>query len=131
MKALIVEDDFTGRLLLQTFLSRYGECHVAVNGKEAVEAFRAASQAGQAYDLICMDIMMPEMDGQAALRKIRGCEEAQGIPSDRGVKIIMTTALDDMKSVFRSFHELCDAYLTKPIDTAKLLGYLQSFKLAA
>lgn len=131
MKTLIVEDDFTSRLVLQTFLSRYGECHIAVNGWEAVDAFRSALESGQPYDLICMDIMMPEMDGQAALRKIRECEEAQGIPSDRGVKIIMTTALDDMKNVFKSFHELCDAYMTKPIDTAKLLGYLQSFKLAA
>ena len=40
MRTLIVEDDFTSRLLLQTVLSRYGECHVAINGKEAVEAFR-------------------------------------------------------------------------------------------
>ena len=48
MRTLIVEDDFTSRLLLQSFLSQYGECHIAVNGKEAVEAFRAAQESGQA-----------------------------------------------------------------------------------
>jgi two-component system chemotaxis response regulator CheY len=42
MKTLVVEDDFTGRLILHTFLSRYGECHIAVNGREAVDAFGAA-----------------------------------------------------------------------------------------
>jgi two-component system chemotaxis response regulator CheY len=52
------KDDFTSRLLLHTFLSRYGECHVAINGKEAVEAFRESRKNGGKYDLICIDIMM-------------------------------------------------------------------------
>src|ERR1035438_7756540 len=102
MRALIVEDDFTCRLLLQSFLAPYGECHIAVNGKEAVAAFRAAQQSGQPYDLICMDIMMPEMDGQAAVREIRALEEAGGTLSTRGAKIIMTTALDDVKKIGRA-----------------------------
>ena len=70
LRMLLVEDDFASRLLLQIFLSRHGECHVAVNGREAVEAFRYASERGQPYDLICMDIMMPEMDGREAVRQI-------------------------------------------------------------
>src|SRR5664279_4040029 len=52
LRMLLVEDDFASRLLLRTFLSRYGECHIAVNGREAVEAFRSASERGQGYDLI-------------------------------------------------------------------------------
>src|SRR5579871_5572526 len=101
MRTLIVEDDFTSRLLLQTFLSPYGECHIVVNGQEAVAAFRAARKSGEYYDLICMDIMMPEMDGQAAIQEIRSIEEAGGTLSSSGVKIIMTTAVDDAKSVVR------------------------------
>ncbi len=129
MKALIVEDDFTSRLFLQTFLSRYGECHVAVNGKEAVEAFWLATNNGSPYDLICMDIMMPEMDGKEAVQQVRALEDAGGVVSNRGVKIIMTTAVTDLKEVMQSFQELCDAYLFKPIDTAKLLGELRSLQL--
>ena len=129
MKTLIVEDDFTSRLLLQTFLSRYGECHLAVNGKEAVEAFRMALDNGSPYNLICMDILMPEMDGTEAVKQVRGLEEARGILSTYGVKIIMTTAVSDMKEVIRSFEGLCDAYLIKPIDTAELLRHLESFRL--
>jgi two-component system chemotaxis response regulator CheY len=126
LRVLLVEDDFASRLLLQTFLSRYGECHVAANGKEATEAFRAALEGGRKYDLICMDIMMPEMDGEEAVGQIRALEEANDILSTRGAKIIMITAVSDIRQVGRCFRNLCDAYLTKPIDLAKLLAQMKS-----
>ena len=126
---LLVEDDFASRLLLQTFLSRYGECHIAVNGREAVEAVRSALERGERYDLICMDIMMPEMDGREAVRRARALEVEHGILSSSGAKIIMTTAVEDMKEVIRCFQELCDAYLMKPIDLAQLLSHMRSYQL--
>ncbi len=129
LRVLLVEDDFASRLLLQTFLSRYGECHVAVNGREAVEAVRSALERGERYDLICMDIMMPEMDGREAVRQARALEEEHGILSTSGAKIIMTTAVDDVKEVIRCFQELCDAYLVKPIDLAQLLSHMKSYQL--
>jgi two-component system, chemotaxis family, chemotaxis protein CheY len=129
LRMLLVEDDFASRLLLQTFLSRYGECHVAVNGREAVEAVRNALAQEQKYDLICMDIMMPEMDGREAVRQIRALEEGRGTLSPYGAKIIMTTAVDDMKEVFRCFKELCDAYLVKPIDLSQLLNQMKACQL--
>ncbi len=129
MKTLIVEDDFTSRLVLQTFLSRYGECHVAVNGWEAVEAFRSALETGQPYELICMDIMLPEMNGRDAVKQIRALEEARGIGSAAGVKIIMTTAVTDIKEVMQSFNELCDAYMVKPINLSELLNQVKSYRL--
>ena len=129
MKTLIVEDDFTSRLLLQEILKRFGEIHIAVNGKEAVAAARAAMDAGAPYDLICLDIMMPEMDGSEALKQIRSMEEARGIISSHGAKIFMTTALDQMKNVIQAFYGLCDAYLYKPIEKAKLVEQLQAFRL--
>jgi two-component system chemotaxis response regulator CheY len=129
LRILVAEDDFVSRMVLQTFLSRYGECHVAVNGLEVVEAFRLALDRKQSYDLICMDIMMPEMDGREAVRRIRTLEESKGILSTAGAKIIMTTAVHDIKEVIRCFQELCDAYLMKPIDMTKLLSHMKSFHL--
>jgi len=129
MKTLIVEDDFTSRLLLQELLKGYGPSHVAVNGKEAVEATRLALEAGEPYDLICLDIMMPEMDGQQALRNIRAQEEARGIISSNGAKIVMTTALGDIKNVRAAYFGLCHGYLTKPIQKANLLEELRKLGL--
>jgi two-component system chemotaxis response regulator CheY len=129
MRTLVVEDDFTSRLILQSVLSKYGECHVAVNGKEALAAVVAAREVGKNYDLICMDIMMPEMDGQTAVRKIRALEEAEGTTSTLGAKIIMTTGTNEVKDVVESFKALCDAYLVKPIDTGKLIEQIRDFQL--
>jgi len=125
MKTLIVEDDFTSRTLLQELLNSYGEVHIAVNGKEAVEAARAAVYSGRPYDLVCLDIMMPEMDGYQALKQIRAIEEERGVLSSQGAKIFMTTALDQVKNVIEAFRGLCDAYLFKPIDKAKLIEQLK------
>ncbi len=124
MRALIAEDDFTSRLLMQKLLAPYGESHVAINGREALEAFKAARLKRRPYDLICLDVMMPEMDGQTVLREIRAIEEGAGTRHERRVKILMTTALKDAKNVMTAFREFCDGYLVKPIDKAKLLKYL-------
>lgn len=124
MKALIVEDDFTSRLLLQSFLARYGECHSAVDGKSAVEAFQAAIDNGSPYDLVCMDILMPVMLGTEAIRQMRALEKERGIVAPSGVKTVIITVVKDPKEVIRSLKGLCDGYLFKPIDTAELLALL-------
>ena len=129
MKTLIVEDDFTSRLLLQELLKSYGPSHIAVNGEEAVEAVNTALESGEHYDLICLDIMMPKMDGHVALRIFRDQEEARGIRSSEGAKIVMTTALSDIQSVMEAYRNLCDGYLPKPIEKAKLLEELRNLKL--
>lgn len=132
MKALIAEDDFTSRLLMQKLLAQHGaESHIAINGEEAVAAFRQSMQEQAPYDLVCLDIMMPEMDGQTALREIRTIELGYGIQAGDGAKIIMTTALRDPKNVATAFKEFCDAYLSKPIDKAKFAEELRNLKLIA
>ena len=128
IRILLVEDDFTNRLLLQKFLSRYGECHIAVNGREAVEAFGVSLASQLRYDLICMDILMPEMNGREAVRKMRAMEQSRGIPSSRGAKIIMVTSVKDIREVFRCFEDLCDEYLLKPVDLARLESHLKALE---
>ncbi len=121
MKTLIVEDDFISRVILQEFLKGFGTVHIAVNGEEGGRAFRPAMEAGEPYDLVCLDIMMPKMDGQRALKEIRADEEARGILSSNGAKIVMTTALDDFRSVSEAYGGLCDSYLVKPVDKSRFL----------
>lgn len=129
MKTLIVEDDFTSRKLLQLMLLPLGECDVAVNGKEALDAFRLAASEGKRYDLICLDIMMPEMDGHEVLKEIRRMEEEEGIVGRQAVKVIMTTALDDSKNILKAFNEQCEGYLVKPIEKRQLVEKLYSLGL--
>lgn len=129
MKTLIVEDDFTSRLILQEFLLEYGPCHIAVNGREAVDAFRKGLDQDEPYDLVCMDIMMPEMDGQEALRIIRADENDNVHTEKTWCKIVMVTALNDIKQVIEAYGNLCDAYLTKPLDKKKLIDTLHELKL--
>jgi two-component system, chemotaxis family, chemotaxis protein CheY len=129
VKTLIVEDDFTSRLIVQEFLRDYGVAHIAVNGQEAVDAVRTALDAGQPYNLICLDIMLPGMDGLQALKEIRTMEESRGIFSTDGAKILMTTALNDMQSKIKAFSGLCDGYLTKPFSKEQLISELHKHQL--
>lgn len=131
MRTLIAEDDFTSRLLLQKLLAPYGEVHFAINGKEALQAYKHARDRNRSYHLVCLDIMMPEMDGQTVLREIRAIEEGERSLRKRRAKVLMTTALDDWNNLSTAFKELCDGYLTKPIDRAKLVRFLREMKLAA
>ena len=123
---MIVEDDSTNSFLLEAFLSDYGHCDVVENGKEAVKAFQAATQCGMRYDLVCMDVVMPLMDGHQAAKEIRALERVERVTPEKRVKIIMTTALSDRVNVILSAREECDAYLLKPIDTGRLMDYLRS-----
>lgn len=125
MKCLIVEDDFTSRVLLQELLLSFGSVHTAVNGKEAVEAVQDAIASSEPYSLILLDIIMPIMDGSETLVAIRELEQAHGLPLGRGSKIMMTSSLNGPKHIFRSFRDQCDAYLTKPIDETSLLDALR------
>ncbi|WP_147822098.1 response regulator [Salidesulfovibrio onnuriiensis] len=128
MRALIVEDEFLSRKVLRSFLMSLFDIDIVVNGKEAVDAFRLAHKENNPYALILMDIMMPEVDGIEALEQIRSLEREQKL-SPR-VKVIMTSALDDPKTVIKSFHEgEASGYIVKPVDKDKLFAELEKLKL--
>jgi len=125
MRCLIVEDDFAARKLLQAHLCDFGECFIAVNGREAVDAVQEALAEGEPYDLICLDIMMPQMDGHDALEAIRKVEREHGVKKGDCAKVIMTTALNDPKNVMGAFREGCEAYIVKPVQKEKLLAEME------
>jgi two-component system chemotaxis response regulator CheY len=129
VKTLIVEDEFTSRALLREILKRFGVPQIAMNGREGVEAVRTALEDGAPFDLICLDIMMPEMDGQEALRRIRTLETKAGIDAEKRAKVIMTTALADRNTVVEAINAQCDYFLVKPIDGRVLLDELRRFGL--
>lgn len=130
MKSLVVEDDFLARALLLSILSEYGECHVAVNGKEAVLAVKSALEQKKPYDVMCLDILMPVLDGQKALLEIRKVEKSYDIMETKGVKVLMVTALEDFENIVQAFEGgHCEGYLTKPLNREKLLDHLLELEL--
>jgi two-component system chemotaxis response regulator CheY len=125
MRSLVVEDDFTSRLALQRQLERHGEAHIAVDGREAAEAFATMLEHGEPYDAVFLDIMMPVMNGHEALRAMRQAEQAKGIHVGQGARFIMTTALGDAENVMDAFRHEADAYLVKPVVREKLEAELK------
>ncbi len=129
MKILIAEDDLVSRKFLSKVLSKYGECDMVVDGLEAIDAYMMSMREEEAYDLICLDIMMPKVDGVKVLKTIRDLELQKGISPEDRVKIIMTTALGETQVVQTSFEYGCDAYASKPIDIAKLIEVMTKLGL--
>ena len=129
MKILIAEDDFASRKFMLRFLSKYGECDVTVDGMEAVDAFMMALEDEDPYDLVCLDIMMPVMDGYQALMGIRNLEKERHIPVEKSAKIIMTTALNEEKNVKMAFELGCTIYSGKPIDQGRFEQALKKLGL--
>jgi len=121
MRILIVEDDLTSITLMKSFLASYGECVAVSDGRKALNAFREAAEQGIIFNLICLDIMMPNMDGLEALQEIRKIETDNGISGLNKVKVIMTTALEGQQNVMEAFFKGgASSYLVKPIEKVKL-----------
>lgn len=130
MKCLIVEDDKVCSLAVEKMISRYGSFDTVVNGKEAVDLFRQALESDCSYGLVLMDIMMPEVDGLQAVRAIRALEASMNVPVKHRVKIVMTTALDDPRTIMKALYESdADSYLIKPIRLQKLEEELRALRL--
>lgn len=129
MKILIVEDDALSRKLLLQYLQDQGETVIAEDGEKAVTEFRSARDGHQPFDLVCLDIMLPVLDGQAVLKRIRTLEEEVGIGGLAGCKVIMVTALRDAESVIQAFRSQCEAYLPKPISKERLYREIESLGL--
>ncbi|MFO7813547.1 MAG: response regulator [Pelovirga sp.] len=124
MKFLIVEDEFSTRLILQKILNQFGEVHVAVNGREAAKAVKISLDDKTPYNLITLDVVMPEMNGQEALKKIRRLESDYGVLHANRARVIMTTSMNNGKSIMNAFKEQCDGYLVKPIERNKLENFV-------
>lgn len=129
MRILIAEDDLTSRKFMQRLLSKYGMCDLAVDGVETVDAFYEALKENKPYDLICLDIMMPRVDGIKTLKTIRELEVQNGIPKENRVKVIMTTALNDRETIMKSYDTGCEAYAWKPIDIDKFIEVMKKLNL--
>lgn len=113
MNALIVDDVEMNRELLAIFLEGQANIIFAENGEEALERAKEALASDSYFDLICMDISMPGMDGHETLKKIREMEAGRGCVRATAFMVTGSSSPDDMFSALVDGE--CDDYLTKPI----------------
>lgn len=131
LNILIVEDEFISRTLLKEILSPFGECSTAANGEDAVDILQeSCEKPGARYDLVCLDIMMPGINGHEVLRELRRMERQKGLEGKNATKVLMVSALDDAKNIMQAMVVgRCEAYLTKPVSKTRLEEHLRHLHL--
>jgi two-component system, chemotaxis family, chemotaxis protein CheY len=120
MKSLVVDDELTSRLILEGILTGIGDVLTAADGSEAVQAVIQALDANDPFDLICIDLLMPVMNGLEAIQLIRLQEERR--QSSRPARIVVITSSEDATSIDAAFRHLVNAYIVKPVDAEALLS---------
>ena len=129
LAVLVAEDNDINALLARALLHRLGHSPTVVaNGEAAVEAFTAAISAGTAYDLILMDVHMPELDGLEATRRIRAAEAAKGLPRTRIVALTANAFGEDRDACLAAG---MDDFLVKPLDRDRLAEILEGRRALA
>ena len=124
MRILIAEDDFASRRFLEILLSQYGDCFSVVDGLEMLKVFYNGLKDNKIFDLICIDIMLPKVDGIKALSVIRETEKKMKV-SQKSI-IIMTSALNDDEIIKKCYQEGCNEYLWKPIKSEIIKKSIES-----
>jgi two-component system chemotaxis response regulator CheY len=127
VRTLIVDDSPIIRLLLQRLLISYGECESAKDGQEAIDAYTRHLSADPPFDLVCLDLGLPKIDGMEVLEKIREIEAKNGWPVRSRVLVITASTELSQGEVMR---QGADGYLLKPIDNERLVKYLRAFGLS-
>jgi two-component system chemotaxis response regulator CheY len=129
-KTLVADDSDLQADILESTLNDLGieDITKTENGALALEHFKEALQSATPYSLVFLDIVMPEMDGQEALRRMRALERDAGISKDGKTTIIMTTSLDSPKDMIEALIEGdCTDYIVKPVDEANLRWMLAKY----
>src|SRR5712691_4628460 len=122
LSILVADDNEINALLMRSLLNRLGHrAMITTNGEAALESWLSAKSAGTPYDLVLMDIQMPQLDGIETTKRIRGLEAGQ---PGRQTPILALTANTLVEDRYACFEAGMDGFLIKPIDREKLADAL-------
>jgi DNA-binding response OmpR family regulator len=129
LRILVLEDDASTCRLMQIFLDQIGECRIVSSGRTALDSFQSALDQGKPFDLLLLDIMVPEINGIDVLKKVRMIERSRGIHDRNRAKVIITSSLSDARNMERARSAESDDYLVKPVNRAKLFSTIRTMGL--
>jgi two-component system chemotaxis response regulator CheY len=129
MKILVVDDELVSRKKMMKIVDSFGQCDGVQNGKAAISSVKTALEDWKLYDLITLDVSMPDISGTQVLYTIRELEEERGLDEEEKAKILMVTSHSDIETV-KACVGKCDGYVIKPfnkdvmVDKMNKLGLL-------
>ncbi len=126
MKILIAEDEKICRKVLTSIMESIGECIVTESGGEAISQFTKACSDNERFDLVALDVEMPDFSGIEVLKQIRTIEKEKGYTKAQQTKAIMITSKTDEAAVLGSLKAGCDNYIVKPVTKERVLSKLSS-----
>ena len=129
MKTLIVDDQIVSRMKIQKIMEGFCEIDAVDCGQAAIDAYKKSLEIKTPYNLITLDVSMPDLDGREVLKTIRDLETNHQIDKDQQVKILMITSSSDKETVLSSIQAGCDDYLVKPLNREAISHKLKKFGL--
>jgi two-component system, chemotaxis family, chemotaxis protein CheY len=130
MKSLVVDDEIVSRKKMMQIIHNFGSCEGVLNGKAALDCIKTALEEWKPYDLITLDVSMPDISGIEVLSAIRKMEDMKGLDEEERAKILMVTSHSDTETV-KACMGKCNGYMIKPfnkgivVDKLKKIGLLR------
>jgi two-component system chemotaxis response regulator CheY len=132
MRVIVADDESVSRNKLQEIMEPLGKCDFFEGGRAVIEAFQESHEEGEPYQLLMLDIGMPDVNGIQVLHEVRRIEKEREIHDENRVKVIMVTAHPDKDTIITFFRAGCDSYIKKPFDRELIFTKLEElgFKVA-
>lgn len=128
MKILVVDDELVSRKKMMKIMSAFGQCSGVTNGKAAISTIKTSLEDWTLYNLITLDISMPDISGTRVLSTIRELEEERGLDDDEKTKILMVTSNSDIETV-KACVGKCDGYVIKPFNKDVMMEKMKKIGL--
>jgi len=128
LKMLVADDNFVNRKLLMQLLRDKAVCDAAASGAETLEAYNLSLRERRPYDIILLDISMPDIGGLQVLRLIRESEARAGVSAGEGVAGVMVTAYQEPFA--QAFNAGCDDYVLKPVEPGDLYAKIDKIAVS-
>ncbi|MCF6249178.1 MAG: response regulator [Desulfobacula sp.] len=128
MKILVVDDELVSRKKMAKIVTDFGLVDSVKNGKAAISTVKTSLEDWKLYNLITLDVSMPDISGTEVLSSIRQLEEDRGLEDDEKAKILMVTSHSDVETV-KACVGKCDGYVIKPFNKEVMVKKMKKIGL--